>query len=59
MNIALALAAVLIGIRLPSYMRRLGMSTSEQIKFVILIFSILGLAVFGVKVLDLALGLFI
>lgn len=40
----LALAAILLAARLPSFMTRLGMSTADKVAFVLIIFAVLGLA---------------
>jgi hypothetical protein len=52
-NLLLALAAILIGVQLPSYMRRLGMPKKDKIAFVFFIFSILGLAWFAMYLLGM------
>jgi hypothetical protein len=44
MNLLLISAVILLGIRLPSFMTRLGMSKADKIIFIIMIFSLLGLA---------------
>lgn len=45
----LGLAAILLAIRLPLFMTRLGMSKSEKIAFVATIFSILGFGWFVIE----------
>lgn len=40
----LVLAVILLGTRLPPYMNRLGMSKTDKIMFIIMAFSVLGLA---------------
>jgi len=45
----LAYAAILLAVRLPSFMTRLGMSKSDKIWFVIIIFSLLGFMWFMLK----------
>ena len=55
LNILLIVAIILLAIRLPSFMNRLGMSKSEKIGFVLMSFTVLGLAWFVVY----AMGMFI
>ena len=51
MNLLVIFAVVLLAIWLPSFMTRLGMSKAEQIKFVIMAFSVLGIAWLAVYVI--------
>jgi hypothetical protein len=44
LNLLLAIAVILLGTRLPSYMNRIGMPQADKIAFVILCFLILGAA---------------
>ena len=44
LNLLLILAAILIGVRLPSVMSRLGIPRADKIAFIAMIFSLLGLA---------------
>lgn len=53
LNGLLALAVILLGIRLPSFMSRLGMSKKDKVAFVLLMFSILGLAWFAMYLLGM------
>lgn len=48
----LAVAVILLGARLPPYMNRIGMPKAEQIKLVILMFLILGIAWFSWHVIS-------
>lgn len=52
LNLLLALAVILMGVRLPSFMTRLGMSKADKIAFVGMIFSLLGLAWLAMYVID-------
>ena len=51
MNLAIlmALAAIIIGVQLPSYMRRIGMPNKDRIGFTLIIFSLLALAWLAVQ----------
>lgn len=53
LNGLLALAVILLGIRLPSFMSRLGMSKKDKVAFALLMFSILGLAWFAMYLLGM------
>jgi len=46
------LALILLGVRLPSFMSRLGMSKSDKLFFVILAFLVLGVVWFMWRIID-------
>lgn len=46
LDLLFVLALILLGIRLPSFMSRLGMSRSDKLFFVILAFLVLGIVWF-------------
>jgi len=52
LNLLLIIAVILLGIRLPSFMNRMEMSRADKIKFVIMVFLLLGLAWFSVYVIS-------
>jgi len=49
-TLLLVLAVILLGIRLPSFMTRLGMSKKDKIATVIIMFSLLGFVWFFVYI---------
>lgn len=44
MGLVIAVAIILLALRLPSFMTRLGMSKADKILFVVIIFSLMGVA---------------
>jgi len=48
LNFLLIIAVILLGLRLPSFMNKLGMSKRDKIAFVFMSFAILGLGWFVV-----------
>jgi hypothetical protein len=47
----LAVAVILLASRLPTFMNQLGMPKADKVAFVLIAFSVLGLAWFGMQIL--------
>jgi uncharacterized membrane protein len=47
LDLLLVVAVILLGIRLPSYMNRIGMPKADKLTFVLLAFLVLGIAWFS------------
>ena len=48
----LAIAVILLASRLPTFMNQLGMPKADKVAFVLIVFSVLGLAWFGMQILS-------